>query len=276
MTVDYTRELAVATAAAQQAGVELLRYFRGELKVERKADASPVTAADRASEAVVLGALREAFPDDGILSEEQASGHRAWTAHRRCWVVDPLDGTRDFIEGREGFSVMIGLLVDAKPTLGVVHQPVVGRTYRYAPGAGADVLDAEGRSTPLSPSTRVPPEPIRLVASYSHRSPKVGEAKALLGIEDELMVGSVGVKIGLIASDQRDLYLNPDGHCKLWDTCAPEAIIVGAGGRMTDFSGQPLVYDDPARLRLDAGIIASNGACHDVVVERLAPVFERG
>lgn len=272
---DLRRELDVATEAARRAGQAIMQFFRGDVAVERKAGDEPVTAADRASEAEVLKRLELAFPDDGILSEEQQD-HESWVAHRRCWVVDPLDGTRDFVAGREGFSVMIGLLVDHRPVLGVVYQPVAKTLYRAAKGLGAERVSADGQATPLRPTSRVPPERLRLVASRSHPSQRVAEAKEHLGIDDELKIGSVGVKVGLIARGERDLYLNPDGKCKLWDTCAPEAIIIEAGGKMTDFSGSPLVYDDVERLRLDRGIIASNGACHELIVSRLAPVFGVG
>jgi 3'(2'), 5'-bisphosphate nucleotidase len=269
------RELEIASEAARAAGAAMMEFFRSDLTVDRKAGDEPVTAADRASEDVVLARLRQAFPTDGILSEEQPD-HASWVTHQRCWVVDPLDGTRDFVAGREGFSVMVGLLIDHRPVLGVVYQPVAKTLYRAARGQGAEMVDADDVRTPLRPTTRVPPERIRLVASRSHPSERVAEAKQHLGIDDELKIGSVGVKIGLIARGDRELYLNPDGNCKLWDTCAPEAIIVEAGGIMTDFYGDPLVYDDAQRLRLDRGIIASNGACHQVVVSRLVPVFGKG
>ena len=272
---DYQRELEIATDAAHRAGEIIMRYFRSGVEVEEKAGGEPVTAADRASEALVLAAIRENFPGDGILSEEQAD-HQSGLGHERCWIVDPLDGTRDFVGGREGFSVMIGLLVAGQPVLGVVHEPVAGTTCRAARGQGAQRILPDGAVETLHPTTRVPPEPIRLVASYSHPSDRVAEAKRRLGIEDELKIGSVGVKIALIARGRRELYLNPDGYCKLWDTCAPEAIITEAGGKMTDFSGNPLVYTDVQRIRLDAGIIASNGSCHDVIVKELAPIFAKG
>ncbi|PID39762.1 MAG: 3'(2'),5'-bisphosphate nucleotidase CysQ [Deltaproteobacteria bacterium] len=273
--LDLRRELDVASEAAKQAGLAIMPFFGGDVVVEHKQGDEPVTAADRASEKAVLARLERAFPDDGILSEEQ-NDHESWVGYRRCWVVDPLDGTRDFVAGREGFSVMIGLMIEHRPVLGVVYQPVAKTLYRAARGVGAEWVDAAGQRGSLQPTARVPPERLRLVASRSHPSQRVADAKEHLGIDDELKIGSVGVKVGLIARGERELYLNPDGNCKLWDTCAPEAIIVEAGGKMTDFSGAPLVYDDVERLRFDRGIIASNGACHNLVVSRLAPVFGVG
>src|SRR5581483_6387117 len=111
-------------------------------------------------------------------------------------------------------------------------------------------------------------------ASKSHRDEKIDQVRAALGITDELNVGSVGLKLGLIARGERDLYVNPSGHSKLWDVCAPEAILVEAGGRLTDAHGSPIDYRGKDVRCLD-GLIASNGQLHDTVVERLAALFPR-
>jgi 3'(2'), 5'-bisphosphate nucleotidase len=189
-------------------------------------------------------------------------------------VVDPLDGTQDFIGGLEGFAVMIGLLEAGRPVLGVVHCPVARATYRAIARGGAELLLSGAPPAPLRPTAIAELGAVRLVASKSHRSERIDHAKAALGISDELNVGSVGLKVGLIARGERELYLNPDGHCRLWDTCAPEAILVEAGGRITDLHGDPLRYD-PGQLRLNHGIVATNGACHDAVLAALAPLFPR-
>lgn len=236
-----------------------------------KAGGEPVTEADRASEQVVIARLRAEFPDDGLLSEEQPE-HESYVTYRRAWVIDPLDGTKDYVAGREGFSVMIGLLIDSRPVLGVVCQPLADRTYRGIVHAGQCLAELQegGRTTVLAPSQRSTADGLRLISSFSHRSPQIDQAKRTLGIVDEATIGSVGVKIGLIARGDRDLYLNPDGHCKLWDTCAPEAILRAAGGRFTDYAGRPLVYGDPSKLRLQGGLVASNGVCHDGALRALA------
>lgn len=270
---DLTKELDLACDLAVAAGEATLNYFGSDIEIHLKTGDEPFTAADKASEAIILNALRTQFPDDGILSEEQHD-HGKWYEKHRVWVIDPLDGTRDFIAGRKGFSVMIGLLVAGRPKLGVVYQPVDRILYAAANGQAFMKTDKDSHVM-LCPSNRKPPDSVRLVASCSHYSPKVNQMKNQLGIVDEIRIGSVGVKIGLIASGDRDLYLNPDGKCKLWDICAPEAIVTQAGGKMTDFSGNPLVYHDPAQLRPNKGIIASNGACHQIILDKLAPTFDR-
>jgi 3'(2'), 5'-bisphosphate nucleotidase len=112
---------------------------------------------------------------------------------------------------------------------------------------------------------------VRLVASKSHRSPDIDRVKERLGIRDEENIGSVGVKLCLIAAGVHDLYVNPQAKTKAWDTCGPEAILVRAGGRLTDLLGAPIRYTDELAHR--RGLVASNGRVHDEVVQRLAPLF---
>jgi 3'(2'), 5'-bisphosphate nucleotidase len=264
------RELALAADLAVRAGAELLRYFRTNVAVERKAGNEPVSEADRCSERVILAGLRHEFPNDGILSEEQPD-QVSWVAAKRAWLVDPLDGTRDFLDGSEGFSVMIGLLELGQPILGVVYQPAEDLIYRAARGCPATAT-RRGIEALLEPTAVADPGQARLVASRSHRSGKIDQVKTELGISDELNIGSVGLKIGLVARGARDLYLNPDGFCKLWDICAPSAILEQAGGRISDLKGSPLSYH-PDRIRVAGGIVASNGPCHDAVIRGLAPLF---
>jgi 3'(2'), 5'-bisphosphate nucleotidase len=186
------------------------------------------------------------------------------------WLVDPIDGTRDFIKGSDGFSIMIGLCIAGRPVLGVVHQPTVARTF-YASPAGAFVEHA-GARTPLAVSAVADAALARLVASASHRSPDIDRVKSTLGIDDEQNIGSVGVKLALIALGLRDLYVNPQPKTKAWDTCAPEAILVGAGGRLTDLFGAAIDYRALGHPR---GLVASIGIVHDEVVAKIAPLFER-
>ncbi|MCC6746422.1 MAG: 3'(2'),5'-bisphosphate nucleotidase CysQ [Deltaproteobacteria bacterium] len=273
MTLDLDRELRLAVELAERAGAVLRGFFGQPLAVERKAGNEPVTEADRAAEEVVLAGLRAHFPDDGILAEEHAD-KTSWATYRRVWLVDPLDGTRDFVAGREGYSVMIGLLIDGEPVLGVVYQPATGLSYEAAVGQGSFRRHGTERA-PLVPTAIADPAQARLVASRSHRSPRIDAVKDKLQISDELNVGSVGLKVGLVAAGVRELYINPDSHCRLWDICAPEAVLTLAGGRMTDLFGDPLRYDDPNQLRVLRGILATNGACHAAVLEQIAPIFPR-
>jgi 3'(2'), 5'-bisphosphate nucleotidase len=265
----FARELARAEEIALEAARLVRGYHGTDFAVHAKAGNEPVTEADHAANTLIVNRLRAAFPDDVVLSEEiPDDGARQGRA--RVWMVDPIDGTSDFIAGNTGFVVMIGLVVDGRPRVGAVAHPLTGRVYGGVVGEGAWRQDADGARWPLHTSTLAGPPGIRLVASKTHRTPRVDAVKSALGITDEMNVGSVGLKIGLVAEAERDLYVYTGGRTKIWDTCGPEAILRGAGGRMTDLDGQPLVYDLPD-LYNRRGIVASNGPLHDFVIATLAP-----
>lgn len=268
------RELETAIELARHAGERIRSFHGADVAVERKADDSPVTEADKQANALIVAGLAAAFPGDGLLSEE-APDDGSRLARARVWMVDPLDGTKDFIRGRDGFSVMIGLLDGEAPALGVVYQPVGDKLYFASRGEGAWLSRGGGTPERLRVSTVSEPSQIRMVASKSHRTATIDKVRAELGISDELNVGSVGLKLGLIAEGVRDLYVNPGGHSKLWDACGPEALLVEAGGRLTDAHGAPLQYRG-RELGNVRGLIASNGVLHELVVARLAALFPPG
>ena len=262
-------ELVAALELARAAGVEVMKLRGGELGVEMKLGNEPVTVADkRASELIVAG-LKARFPHDPIVSEEVPTTE-ATLAAQRIWLVDPIDGTKDFIRGSDGFSVMIGLARGGRPVLGVVHQPALDRTFFATPDGGAHVLAADGVQ-PLAVSDVAVASDARLVASASHRSADIDRVKQTLGIANEQNVGSVGVKLCLIAMGVRDLYVNPATKTKVWDTCGPEAILTRAGGTLSDLFGDPIDYGE---LRQPRGLVASNGRVHAEVIAKLSPLFE--
>jgi 3'(2'), 5'-bisphosphate nucleotidase len=273
VSAGFARELAAAEQLALEAARLVLGYHRTDLVIESKAGNEPVTKADREASDLIVAGLRAAFPDDVVLSEELPDDGSRHGAHR-VWMVDPIDGTSDFIQGDTGFVVMIGLVVGGRPQVGAVAQPLTGRVYGGVAGRGAWRLDPDGARTPLRTSGLASPPGIRLVASKTHRTPRVDAVKRALGITDELNVGSVGLKIGLVSEGSRDLYVYTGGRTKIWDTCGPEAILHGAGGRMTDLDGNPLVYDGHD-LYNRRGIVASNGPLHDYVIGALAPHVPR-
>jgi 3'(2'), 5'-bisphosphate nucleotidase len=262
------QELIRALELARAAGDLVRRLQGGELGVEMKPGDEPVSVADRRASELIVAGLTASFPGDPVISEELPPAPGAFGAPR-LWLVDPIDGTKDFIRGEDGYSVMIGLVSGGRPALGVVHQPAADRTF-YATPDGAWVARG-GAASPLAVSPIASAGEARLVVSRSHRSPDIDRVKERLGIGDEENVGSVGVKLCLIAMGVRDLYVNPQAKTKAWDTCAPEAILTRAGGRLTDLLGAPIEYHgDLAHRR---GLVASNGRVHDEVVQRLAPLF---
>ncbi len=269
---DLGRELLLAIDLARAAGAEAVRIRDGgALGIEMKPGDEPVTIADRAASDPIIAGIAAAFPNDPVISEEATPTAEALRAER-AWLVDPIDGTKDFIRGWDGFSVMIGLLVAGRPALGVVYQPTLERTFFATPAGGAHVAVGD-QVSPLAVSTVARAADARLVSSASHRSDEMDRVKSLLSISDEQQIGSVGVKLCLIASGVRDLYVNPSSRTKAWDTCAPEAILARAGGRLSDVFGAPLVYG--AELARTRGLLASNGHIHDEVVARISPMFEK-
>lgn len=266
--MSFERELARAIELARLAGTEVVRMQRGELGVEMKPGDEPVTVADRRASELIVAGLAASFPADPIISEELTPAPGALGAPR-FWLVDPIDGTKDFIRGEDGYSVMIGLVCDGKPTVGVVYQPVIDRLFYGTPdGARATY---QGQTTALAVSPVTAAADIRLVASKSHRSADIDQVKQQLGISNELNIGSVGVKLCVIAAGLRDLYVNPATKTKAWDTCAPEAILMPAGGRLSDLFGNPIDYTKELAHR--RGLVASNGRVHDEVIGKLTPLF---
>jgi 3'(2'), 5'-bisphosphate nucleotidase len=272
VTIDLRTELDLAVRLAREAGAIIRDLRTRGITVDRKAGDEPVTQADRDANALIVAALVARFPGDGILSEE-APDDGSRLVRQRVWMIDPLDGTKDFIRGENGFATMIGLLVDERPALGVVYQPILDRLYFATQGEGAFVEDQGGPAEPIRVSEVRDLTQVRMVASKSHREEVIDRVRAELGISDELNVGSVGLKLGLIARGERDLYVNPAGHSKLWDVCAPEAILAEAGGRLTDARGAPLAYRGTEVGNLK-GLIASNAIIHDDVVNRLAALLK--
>lgn len=264
---DFTRELETALRIALEAA-ELVRGYHGkQIDVDRKGGDEPVTEADRRASELIVGRLLEAFPADRVLSEEiPDDGSRL--GHARVWMVDPIDGTRDFIRGDDGYAVMIGLCVEGRPRVGVVAQPPTRTTYLGALGLGAWKETPAGR-VPLRPSRVEGGDPVRLVASKSHRGPEIDAVRRALGIQDEMNIGGVGLKVSLVAEGVRDLYVYPGDKTKLWDSCAPEAILRAAGGEVTDLQGRPLAYDAP-ELANRSGLVCSNGLLHAHVIAALA------
>lgn len=270
------RELAVATELARDAGAILLAHYHSPFLVEQKVNAlkeiEEVTAADREANDLIVRRLATEFPNDGILAEESADTERRLEKDR-VWMIDPMDGTKNFIQRDGDFAVQIGLAIDGESVAGVVYQPVRDVLYRAARGSGSWIETNKSEATRMTVSNLTTPGEMVLASSRSHRSPRMERVVSTFGFKAEVRRGSVGVKIGLITERKADLYLHLSPSTKQWDTCAPEIILVEAGGRLTDLFGQPLRYNN---LRIDNrnGIVATNGAAHEMVIENLQPLLK--
>ncbi len=258
------------TQTIREAGAIVLKYYAQTAEVEWKTPTEPVTAADKASNEFLVEKLRKEFPDYGLLAEESRDDHSR-LEKELIWMVDPMDGTKEFISRNGEFSVMIGLVEQGRPVLGAVYQPTEDRLYLGAKGVKAELWQAtEARELRVSERDEV--ASFRLVVSRSHLEPVVDDIRERLGIGEIRQSGSVGLKCGLIARDECDLYIHPSHHTKLWDSCAPQAILEAAGGTMTDIYGKPLEYTSESVQNL-SGMLASNGQQHEQIVETIEEVM---
>ena len=247
---DPGRLLPPVVAIARDAGRKILEVYEAEFDVETKGDGSPLTLADRCAHDLIEARLEALTPGIPVLSEESreipVAERQQW---RRYWLVDPLDGTKEFVKRNGEFTVNIALIENGEPVLGVVHAPVLDVTYRSARGTGAFRQEGDGEPEPI----RVRPldrRKVVMVASRSHAGEAV-EAfrKRLEEVVDEVEITSMGssLKICLVAEGKADIYprLGPTSE---WDTAAAQCVLECAGGRMTDTEGQPLCYNKESLL----------------------------
>jgi 3'(2'), 5'-bisphosphate nucleotidase len=230
-------------ALAAKAGEIILRYYEGGTEVRQKADASPVTEADEAAEVLIVDALRRLTPDIPVVAEELVAGGRTpEIGSGPFWLVDPLDGTKEFISRNGEFTVNIALIEGERPTLGVVSAPAVGRMWWGIVGEGAWCSGPGGKTRPIRARTR-PAQGAIAVASRSHAD---AETEAFLdkeGVAERISSGS-SIKFCLLAEGRADLYPR-FGPTMEWDTAAGHAVLLAAGGHVTTPDGAPFLYRKP-------------------------------
>ena len=240
---------------AVTAGKAILDVYRGDFEVTRKQDRSPLTQADLASHVIIRDALARLTPDIPLLSEESADiDFRTRSRWREYWLVDPLDGTREFVNRNGEFTVNIALVRDHRPVLGVVHVPVSGVTYTGIEGIGAK--RAEKGDEPQAIRVRIPcADPVVVVGSRSHANPRLLEYLERIGDFELVSMGS-SLKFCLLAEGKADFYprLGPTSE---WDTAAAHAVVTAAGGRILTLDGKPLEYNrKPSLLNPEFLVIA--------------------
>jgi 3'(2'), 5'-bisphosphate nucleotidase len=272
MSIDLVATLKSVEEIVYEAGAIVRKYHDQVDEIEWKGENDPVTAADKAVNDFLVEKLTASFPDIGVLAEESKDNLDRLN-YKAIWCIDPLDGTKEFIARNGEFSIMVGLALEGMAVLGVVYQPVKDFMYSGIRDEGAWLTTPEGR-VPMHVSQITDPSEMRLIVSRSHRNPIVDTIKQALGITQEHISGSVGLKCGLIARDEADLYLHPAPGLKEWDTCAPEAILFGAGGQVSDCWGRPYLYNQPD-VRRHFGLVASNGEAHTRIISLLIPVLNK-
>ncbi|SMH43679.1 3'(2'),5'-bisphosphate nucleotidase [Maritimibacter sp. HL-12] len=244
-SVDFHELARVMRRLALEAGDVIMEvYGQDDFDVRAKADASPVTAADEAADALISSGLRAAFPDTLLITEEQAATHAERASE--FLIVDPLDGTKEFVHRRGDFTVNIAYVKDGVPVRGLVYSPAKGRLfYTRADGVSVEEEGPFDRETPgtTKPIRVAAPDnaALMVVASKSHRDQATDDYIARYAVKDMTSAGS-SLKFCLVATGEADLYPRL-GRTMEWDTAAGHAVLVGAGGRVIRFDDHtPLTY----------------------------------
>jgi 3'(2'), 5'-bisphosphate nucleotidase len=235
--------LGVLEPLALAAGSRIMEIRARGFEAEAKADSSPVTQADRDAEAIILAGLRERFPGVAIIAEEEASvGLSPETVGDVFFLIDPLDGTKEFVKGGTDFTVNIALVRACEPVVGVVYAPAANAMYSGAPGI-AEMVRTDGAHQPVDRraiGVREGSAPLTIVASRSHNTPETDAFIGRYEPADRVTIGS-SLKFCLVASGEADLYPR-FGRTMQWDTAAGDAVLRAAGGMTRTLDGEPFRY----------------------------------
>jgi 3'(2'), 5'-bisphosphate nucleotidase len=241
---DLQHLLAVSVDAARRAGDEIMKVYAQDFTIRRKDDASPVTLADEHAEVVILKALAEAAPDILAISEEHATANGLpIAAPPLFWLVDPLDGTKEFVNRNGEFTVNIGLIENGVPILGVVHVPCSNVTYAGA-GLGTATRQKGDDAAETIAARLTPPEGVTVVHSRSHKDDAALDEYLVGKKVAGMRVSGSSVKFCLVADGEADLYPR-FGPTMEWDTAAAHAVLLAAGGEVTNIDGTPFRYGKP-------------------------------
>lgn len=233
-------------ALAEQAGRAILAVYSTDFEVQSKADKSPLTQADLASHRCIVAGLEKLTPDIPLISEEDGlpafAERSAWD---RYWLIDPLDGTKEFVNRNGEFTVNIALIDKHRPVFGVVHVPVQAKTYVGCEGFGAQLRDGALPAQAIRVAAKSA-SPVRVVGSRSHRGASLDAYLENLGENDMIPMGS-SLKFCVIAEGGADLYprLGPTSE---WDTAAAQAVVEQAGGSVVTLDGKPMKYNTKADM----------------------------
>ena len=225
---------------AVEAGKAVLEVYATDFDVQQKGDQSPLTQADLASHHCIVEGLSSLTPDIPIISEEEGlPGFAERGQWQRYWLIDPLDGTKEFVNRNGEFTVNIALIDSHRPIFGVVHVPVHDKTYVGCEGHGSELREA-GTTTPISVAASSS-EPVRIVGSRSHRGSSLDAFLEKIGESDMVPMGS-SLKFCVVAEGRADIYprLGPTSE---WDTAAAQAVVEQAGGKVLELDGKPLSYN---------------------------------
>lgn len=262
-------ELELLMRIAAEAAKLIMEVYARPFDVDYKGPQDPVTEADRRANDLICERLEQAFPGVPIVAEESDPATFAgFRSHDRVFFVDPVDGTREFVDRNGEFAVMIGLLEGARAIASVIDAPARGDVFAGWVGEGA-IRIRNGRAEPLRVSDVTEVSRGRLVGSRSHRSPQLERALARLSPLEVRVMGSAGLKGTLVAAAEVEAYVAPGYAGQRWDACAADALVTAAGGKLTDTYGDAIDYRAPS-LSNDRGLLASNGHVHEALVASFA------
>lgn len=241
--IDFQQTLPALKSLVREAGKAILEVYGSDFAVSRKEDTSPVTEADLRAEAVILAGLRQIAPDIPVVSEEAMSaGARVDVSGGRFWLVDPLDGTKEFVKRNGEFTVNIGLVWDGAPRLGVLYAPVLDRLFAGVPNEAS--VEEKGAPPRKIVCRRQPESGLTVLSSRSHRNPELFETFIRPFPVAEIRNSGSSLKFALIAAGEADLYPR-FGPTMEWDIAAGHAILAAAGGCLSQPDGSPLAYGKP-------------------------------
>ncbi len=229
-------------AIARAAGAAIMEVYRSDFAVTAKDDKSPVTEADVRSERIILDGLARLTPDIPVIAEEEAAAGRTPAHRERFWLVDPLDGTKEFVKRNGQFTVNIGLIENRRPVAGILFAPAIDRLYAAAEGRAT--LEVEGAAPRPIHCRRPVPSSLVVLASASHRDAEAFDAYIARFTVAEIRRSGSALKYGVLAEGEADLYPR-FGRTMEWDTAAGHAILEAAGGCLTLPDGSPLDYGKP-------------------------------
>ena len=229
-------ELETVMRLAQRAGKEIMSQYGLQKKIELKEDNTPVTEADKAANRIILEGLVDVFPHDGIISEEMET-----ITGDRSWYVDPLDGTKGFINRTDQFAIHIGLAIDAKPVFGLIYKPTTGEAYYGIEDEGA-FYRGLGHKVPLHINRENPDRRIAVVGISFTDDEDGRDIMKKLTPTSILHSGSEGLRIMKLVENIGDLHLTNKNRLGTWDVCAPQAILEAAGGVIVGTDGKPIEY----------------------------------
>jgi 3'(2'), 5'-bisphosphate nucleotidase len=264
----FDAELQAALTAAQKANASLLEAY-ARFEVIPNAPASISTNADREAQEIILTHLHQVFPADALCAEEETfTLKQAAPAGSRLWIVDPIDGTRGFARKMGEFSVMIAFVEQGEIAVGVVQEPVQNRLTWAVRGQGCWSRVGDAKSVRCRVTTASNLSACTLTQSHTHDPNKPSRRVELIKPAKVIETYSAGVKLGLVARGEADIYLNTYDAVHDWDLCAGHVLVTEAGGRVTKLDGSELQYGLPGALQ-QGGVLATNGRLHDAAVARM-------